>query len=216
MKNLKHAVKLTLLLSVLLSPKKGWSQNSLFKSFVGISLAEKGWVLRHPFIAKKAWNITERVRAVTDSLQKRSIPDQDDSGGKLDAFRHGFWMASLTKKIGPRRALSLGRAHERGNYHDFKKRRFEDSDIPDKAAGDMDLFNNVIGSVIGIELKEKDEKSVIDAVLLAIHDGKMKIILKDAEGRSCDSLMKPIPASAMKGKWDTPRVLVGSDNKSLQ
>lgn len=216
MKHLKHSFKLILLLSVLLSPKKGWSQNSLFKSFVGVSFAEKGWVVKHPFIAKKAWKITVRVRFVTDSLKQRGIPDQDDSGGKLDAFRHAFWMASLTKAIGARRALSLGRAHEKGNYQDFKHRRYEEGDIPDKPAGDMDLYNNVIGSVIGIELKKSDEKSVIDAVLAEIHAGKMKIILKDAQGRSCDSEMQPIPASAMKGKWDTPRVLVASDFKGLK
>lgn len=216
MKQFQQIFRIILVMTILLLSKKGWTQKSVFRPFAKVSFSEKCWAMQHPFIAKQAWKITERVRFVTDSLQLRSIPDQDASGGKLDAFRHGFWMASLTKQIGARRALSLGRAHERGNYQDFKRRRLEEGDIPDKAAGDMDLYNNVIGSVIGIELKISDEKIVIDAVLSAIRDGKMKIILKDSEGRSCDISMHPISASAMKGKWDTPRVLVASDYKSLK
>ncbi|NWJ50632.1 MAG: hypothetical protein HXX14_07195 [Bacteroidetes bacterium] len=213
MKHFKPSYKLIILLMLLFSSKEGWSQHSLFRSFLSVSSAEKGWVVKHPFIAKKAWAITERVRFVTDSLKQLAVPDQDASGGKLDAFRHSFWMASLTQKIGSGRALSLGRAHERGNYRDFKRKRFEEGDIPDKAAGEMDLYNNGIGSAIGTELKESNEKNIIETVLLSIHAGKMKVILKDIEGRSCDSLMQPIPVSLMKGRWNTPRVLVASDFK---
>lgn len=216
MKHLNLFFKFCLLLILLLLSTVGWSQNSLFRSFASVSCAEKRWAMKHLFIAKQAWKITERVRIVTDSLKQRAIPDQDASGGKLDAFRHSFWMASLTKRIGARRALSLGRAHERGNYRDYKKKRFEEGDIPDKAAGEMDLYNNGVGSKIGTQSKGSYEKDIIEAILSAIHAGNMKIILKDAEGRSCDSLMQPIPASAMKGKWDTPRVLVASDFKILK
>ncbi len=193
-----------------------WSQKTLVKSFVSISAAEKSWTLQHPFIAKRAWKITVHVRQITDSLRQLSIPDRDGSGGRLDAFRHTFWMATLTKQIGARRALSLGRAHERGNYRDFRRKRFEDGDIPDKAAGDMDLYNNGIGSAIGKSLKESAEKIVIDSVLSAIYAGKTKIVLKDTEGRSCDSLMQPIPAVSLKGIWKTTRVLVNSDYKNFK
>lgn len=187
------------------------SQNRPVHSFLQLSTPEKIWTMGHPFIAMKAWNITLRSRFVTDSLQKEGIPDRDSSGGKLDAFRHSFWMATLTEKIGVRKALSLGRAHERGNYRDFKRKRFEEGDIPDKAASEMDLFNNKIGAGIGSALKGVNVKRVVDSVLSAIAKGRMLIVLKDSLGRSCDSLLTPIPKYELQGKWITPRILVPSD-----
>lgn len=188
----------------------GKAQNGTFQSFLKLSTAEKKWAIGHLFIAKKAWVITERCRFVTDSLGKLEIPDRDPSGGKLDAFRHTFWMATLSEKIGVRKSLSLGRAHEQGNYRDFKRNRFEEGDIPDKTASDMDLFNNKIGVGIGMALKGTNEKIVIDSILRAMTKGSMRVILKDTLGRSCDSAFQPIPENTFKGKWITPRLLVPS------
>jgi hypothetical protein len=201
------------ILFLLFIPLLTQSQNRPVHSFLQLSTAEKIWTMGHPFIAMKAWNITVRTQLVTDSLQKEGIPDRDPSGGKLDAFRHSFWMATLTEKIGVRKALSLGRAHEKGNYRDFKRKRFEEGDIPDKATSDMDLFNNKIGAGIGSVLKGGDEKRVVDSVLRAIAVGRMVIVLKDSLGRSCDSLLIPIPKPLLQGKWITPRLLVPSDRK---
>ena len=199
------------ILLLLIIPLLVESQNRLMHSFFQLSSPEKIWTMGHPFIAKKAWNITVRTRFVTDSLQKEGIPDRDPSGGKLDAFRHSFWMATLTERIGVRKALSLGRAHEKGNYRDFKRNRFEEGDIPDKAASEMDLFNNKIGAGIGSALQGTNEKLVVDSVLRAIASGRMLIVLKDTLGSSCDSLLNPIPQSELRGKWITPRLLVRSN-----
>lgn len=187
------------------------AQNRPVSSFLQLSSPEKIWVISHPFTAMKAWKITVRSRFVTDSLQKEGVPDRDPSGGKLDAFRHSFWMARLTEKIGERKALSLGRAHEKGNYRDFKRNRFEEGDLPDRAASDMDLYNNKIGAKIGFALKKTNEKIVVDSILRAIAVGRMLIVFKDSLGRACDSLLNPIPTDEMHGKWITPRLLVPSD-----
>lgn len=189
----------------------GKSQNSTLHSFFQLSSAEKKWAMGHPFIAKKAWEITQRCLFVTDSLGEKGIPDRDPSGGKLDAFRHSFWMATLSEKIGVRKSLSLGRAHEKGNYRDFKRNRFEEGNIPDKVASDMDLFNNKIGTEIGLALKDTNEKQVVDSILKAISRGSMRIVFKDSLGRSCDSSFMPIPEKDLHGRWVTPRVLVPSD-----
>jgi hypothetical protein len=191
-------------------PLMGKSQNSTLHSFLKLSSAEKKWAIGHLFIAKKAWVITERCRFVTDSLGKTGIPDRDPAGGKLDAFRHTFWMATLSEKIGVRKSLSLGRAHEKGNYRDFKRNRFEEGDIPDKSATDMDLFNNKIGVGIGMAFKGRNEKLLIDSILKAIAKGGMRVILKDTLGRSCDSTFHPIPVKDLRGKWITPRILIPS------
>lgn len=196
-------------------PLMGKSQNSTLHSFLKLSSAEKKWAIGHLFIAKKAWVITERCRFVTDSLEKTGIPDRDPAGGKLDAFRHSFWMATLSEKIGVRKSLSLGRAHEKGNYRDFKRNRFEEGDISDKTASNMDLFNNKIGVGIGMAFKGGNEKLVVDSILKAIAKGNMRIVLKDTLGRSCDSTFNPIPLNDLKGKWITPRILVPSGKKNF-
>jgi len=196
-------------------PLMGKSQNSTLHSFLKLSSAEKKWAIGHLFIAKKAWVITERCHFVTDSLEKTGIPDRDPSGGKLDAFRHSFWMATLSEKIGVRKSLSLGRAHEKGNYRDFKRNRFEEGDIPDKTASNMDLFNNKIGVGIGMVFKDGNEKLIVDSILKAIAKGNMRIVLKDTLGRSCDSTFNPIPLNDLKGKWITPRILVPSGKKNF-
>jgi hypothetical protein len=200
-----------LILLLFVVPLIGKSQQSILKSFFQLSFAEKKWTMGHLFIAKKAWTITQRCRYVTDSLGKLGVPDRDPSGGKLDAFRHTFWMATLSVNIGVKKSLSLGRAHERGDYRNFKHHRFEEGDIPDKAAGDMDLYNNIIGAGIGSVLKGANEKVIVDSILKAISQGSMRIILKDKLGRSCDADFNPIPIEKMHGKWVTPRVLVPSD-----
>jgi len=196
-------------------PLMGKSQNSTLHSFLKLSSAEKKWAIGHLFIAKKAWVITERCHFVTDSLGETGIPDRDPSGGKLDAFRHSFWMATLSEKIGVRKSLSLGRAHEKGNYRDFKRNRFEEGDIPDKTASNMDLFNNKIGVGIGMVFKDGNEKLIVDSILKAIAKGNMRIVLKDTLGRSCDSTFNPIPLNDLKGKWITPRILVPSGKKNF-
>ena len=198
------------LLLLFVIPLIGKAQNSTLQSFFKLSTAEKKWAISHLFIAKKAWLITERCRVVTDSLGKLGIPDRGPSDGKLDAFRHSFWMATLSENIGVRKSLSLGRAHEQGNYRDFKRHRFEEGDIPDKASTDMDLYNNKIGVGIGMALKGNGKKLIIDSILKAIAKGKMRIVLKDTLGRSCVSSFHPIPLEDLKGKWITPRILVPS------
>ena len=203
----------SLLLLLLLIPYWATSQNRPVKSFFQLSTAEKGWTIVHPCVAMKAWKITQRVRYVTDSLGKMGVPDRDPSGGKLDAFRHTFWMATLSENIGVRRSLSLGRAHEKGNYRDFKRGRNEEGDMPDKTASEMDLYNNNVGSGIGEALKGTSEKVVVDSIIRAINQGTMRIILKDTLGRSCDSFFHPIPLEELRGRWVTPRVLVPSNPK---
>ena len=92
-----------------------------WKSFRTLSGPEKYWIITHPFIAKKVWKITSHTLAITKEVINDSLLDGDEAGGQVDAFRHAFWIASLSQKICWRKALSLGKAHEKGNYRSFKK-----------------------------------------------------------------------------------------------
>ncbi|MDF1673085.1 MAG: hypothetical protein P1U41_06245, partial [Vicingaceae bacterium] len=123
--------KLLFLLVVFCSNGLVFSQ-SKFKSFKKLSCPEKWWVIWHPFVAKKAFNVSQLARQKTDSIKQNKILKGNGSGGQVDAFRHTFWMAKLTNEIGWRRAEKLGKAHEKGNYKDYKKRRLEDGVVPDK------------------------------------------------------------------------------------
>ncbi|MBK6839510.1 MAG: hypothetical protein IPG90_15685 [Bacteroidetes bacterium] len=73
-----------------------------------------------PVHRKKTWKITEQARMETKSLLLDSRLDGDEDGGQLDAFRHAFWMASLSQKICWRKALKLGIAHEKAITENLK------------------------------------------------------------------------------------------------
>ncbi|MBK7181849.1 MAG: hypothetical protein IPH89_02375 [Bacteroidetes bacterium] len=81
--------------------------------FSKLSRPEKIWVLAHPFVAKKAMLASRQALVVTDSIAKLGIIGNDNNGGKLDAFKHAYWMVYLSFKIGSRRALKLGKAYEK-------------------------------------------------------------------------------------------------------
>ena len=91
-----------------------------------ISFPEKIWAISHPFVVKKAYKITLHTRAVVRQVKSDSVLIGRGNGLQVDAFRHTYWMATLTREIGWRRARSLGKAHERGNYKTYKKRKEED------------------------------------------------------------------------------------------
>jgi hypothetical protein len=188
--------------------------NSAFHKFRKLSRPEKWWTITHVFVAKKALKITQGVLKVTDSIANIKTLDGDRNGGQVDAFRHAYWMASLAQGIGWRKALKLGRAHEKGNYIDFKKHRLEDGSHPDKASREMDLFNNKTGMEIG---KGNIDVFGIDLQILvidAIVGGVMKIIKKDSLGNFLDEKNNIIPEDSLKGKWDNGKCLVDSNWKS--
>src|ERR1700741_2953495 len=111
---------------------------SAVKYFSKLSRPEKCWVIAHPFKAKKAFRITKHVLLDVDSVKASGIIGTDNNGGKLDAFKHAYWMASVAIKIGSRRAKKLGIAHEKGNWIQFKKHQLEDTVLPDSVSAVMD------------------------------------------------------------------------------
>ena len=112
--------------------------------FSSLSSPEKWWVVCHPFKAKKALEVSLRALLVTDSIKKTNTIGVDINGGKLDAFKHTFWMANLSHHIGEKASLKLGEAHEKGNYRSFLRGHPEDGFLPDKVSSYMDLCIIVI------------------------------------------------------------------------
>src|SRR5579872_2980015 len=108
------------LLFLLLAFSSIRAEENTFSKFRKLSKPEKHWVILHPFVAKKAWRITKNVLLTVDSVKGMEELDNDINGGKLDAFKHSYWMAMLTVSIGAKKSNKLGIAHEKGNKHQFK------------------------------------------------------------------------------------------------
>jgi hypothetical protein len=185
-----------------------WGQVSKFQQFKAISRPEKCWVVFHPFSASKALLISELARDESRQVIKEKFLHGNGNSGQVDAFRHVFWMAKLTKDIGWRRAKQLGLAHERGNYIAYKKHKNEDGDIPDNRSSEMDLFNNNIGIEIGkITALESIKLRVIESILL----GKCKILKKNDKGDFLDVDGNVLSDEILTGTWENKKCLVWSN-----
>ncbi len=179
--------------------------------FSKLSRPEKIWVFAHPFVAKKAMLASKHVLMVTDSISKLGIIGNDNNGGRLDAFKHSYWMVYLSFKIGCRKALKLGKAHEKGNYQQWKRKMLEDSILPDSVSSEMDLKNNKEGIRIYKDCKHIHFKAeLIDKTLQELAEGKLYIIKKDSNKNylTCDSQL--IRLDEWKGKWSIPKCLIAS------
>lgn len=188
-----------------------FSAQSLCKQFHALSKPEKHWVIAHPFISKKAFRITIEVQKVVDSIKRSGTIGVDNNGGKLDAFKHAYWMASIANSIGSKKAKKLGKAHEKGNYLQYKKHELEESILPDSVSSEMDLKNNEVGiSLIG-KCKNLSPQAIQKKVLIALQEGTLTIIKKDKEGNYlfCDGTK--IFINEWVGKWGIPKCLVPSN-----
>lgn len=178
--------------------------------FSKLSRPEKCWAFFHPFVAKKAHRITMKVQETAKEVAKDPVLDQDENGGQVDAFRHAYWMALLSQRIKAKKALKLGKAHERGNHISFKRGEYEEGAPPDSMGSVMDLYNNCIGSEIGRNNKKIKEEELKQLVLRSIFQGNMRILKKDPKGNYLDCSGKIIDLVSYRGKWSVPKCLVGS------
>lgn len=203
-------MKKTSLVFLLLCSFFAHSQSDL-KKFLLLSAPKKTWVLKHPFIAKKALEISLEAKRISDSIAKTPLLDGDASGGQVDAFRHAYWMARLQQEIGKSAAKSLGKAHEKDNYLMFKNHQKEEEYLPDEISSKMDLYNNEIGLTLSSKKTTIPKKGLIFRVVNAIQQGKMKIIKKDTKGRFLTCEGKIIPQESLKNKWKNNKCLVNSN-----
>ena len=191
-----------------------FSAQSSFSQFRKLSRPEKTWALFHPFIVKKAFQITKKVLTEVDSVKKSGTIGTDNNGGALDAFKHAYWMASLTHVIGSKRALKLGKAHEKGNYLQYKKHLLEDSILPDSVSSEMDIRNNEAGAYSILKCNNVSQITIQKKIMDALKQGKLTIIKKDEQGNflTCDGVI--IPMKEWLGKWNIPKCLEYSGNRT--
>ncbi len=189
-------------------PVKHYSQ-----SLKNLHSAEIWWVITHPFIAKKSWQISKQARKIANNHISDSLLDGDYNGGMVDAFRHTLWMALLVQEIKPKAAYKLGKAHEKGNYKDFKRKVLEEGKLPDSVSCKMDLLNNKVGIEIGQRFMGQKNDTLILIVRDAVRKGDCWKIKKDSLGYFLDKNDNVIPEKKWKGKWVNPKVIVPSNWK---
>lgn len=195
----------SLLLAAALPAQSNW------KRFWSLKRPQKCWVLLHPFAARKALALSQEALNKTEEVRKGDELDGDFNGGQVDAFRHTYWMALLSSRIGPRRARSLGKAYERGNHIAFRRGELEDGAQADAIASEMDLFNNELGIEIGSRNKGASTAELSNQSIESIRAGKGKIVRKNKSGQPLDEQGKVIPLSKWQGIWENGRNLVPSD-----
>lgn len=185
----------------------------VLKSFWQLSCPEKFWVVTHPFVAHKVSVLTKEAIIAGHEMKKDTLFDGDESGGQVDAFRHSYWMALLTQKISQRKAILLGKAHEKGNFRKFKRRKVdEESNIPDSISVVMDLFNNDIGVLIGLQNQQSNRDSLKIFIKTAILQGNMKIISKNTQGFFLDLNGNVIEQKSLLNSWNNPKCLIPSNS----
>ena len=97
----------------------------------GVTAEEKAWLMAHPFDALKISEAKDIAMAKTRELFR---------GGQhntvADAFRHCYWSALMTVRIGARKTREFSTWHETKMSNPFDEWR-------------MDLHNNQVGIEIG-------------------------------------------------------------------
>lgn len=176
------------------------------------SLPEWLWAAAHPFaavkvkqISKKCYSIYKTDRSIITEL------DNFSNGGKLDAFRHVFFMAAFSQKVKVKKLRKLGKAHEKGNYKQFLKSSVEDGEVPDSLSSVMDIQNNEVGFVNGRENKTVSLENLRTIIITKIKAGEAFIMKRKINGTYLDCSDALINPDLYKGKWNIPKCLVPSD-----
>ncbi len=181
-----------------------------------ISCPEKWWAVFHPFAAKKIYDAAKIALEGVRKVKTDSLLDNRNSGGTLDAFRHAYWMALASQKVKAKKAISFGKAHERGNFKMFKKLQYEEGEVPDSVSGTMDLFNNAVGAKLGCENKLMSQDSLFSLVVSKIKAGEMKIVAMDCLGNYVDCNFKTIEIEKLHGRWINNKCLVPSNTSCFK
>ncbi len=182
----------------------------LFHQYRQLAKAEKRWVRCHLFVAKRAMQCTRLTEQLYEQAKKDSLIAGPENGGKPDAFRHALWMALLAQKIGAKKALKLGIAHEKANYEFFLKKKNEYGELPDSMGSVMDAFNNQKGADLGLQYSKDSAQAMVQVVLRCLINGELYVIKTDQSGRflTCDN--QPINMEKYNGCWNIPKCLVNS------
>lgn len=173
-----------------------------------ISKYEKKWAAFHPFAALKIRNQLPHAMMVYAKVKQSKVLDTLESGGKLDAFRHVYTMAYLSRTIASSKLRKLGKAHEKGDKLLFLKSKDEFGERPDSLACEMDLRNNELGLTIGGVNKFGSDEELMQFVIRAIKAGEAWYLKRNTSHQYVDCDGKILHFVDYKGKWAIPKCLI--------
>ena len=181
------------------------------KSYNKLSKPEQQWVRRHPIAAFRTHNIADTVRQEAKRRLKDTSLDGDINGGMVDAFKHTLWMALTTQKIGSRKALLLGQAHEEGNRLEYESDPVRKKIHQDSIASRMDMLNNIVGARIGADNPDASYNTIMAIVRRHVLEGKCWKIRKKDKNTYLDADGNKIDIHQYDNNWVIPKVLVKSN-----
>lgn len=173
-----------------------------------ISKYEIRWAFFHPIASLKIKKHLPEAMTVYKEIKSSKQLDTLESGGKLDAFRHTFTMAYLSRFVKVKKLRKLGKAHEKGNKLHFFKSHQEYGERADSLACEMDLRNNELGFLNGESRKDIKIEKLKELVLVQIKQGNAWYLKKNNKNEyiSCDN--EPINLNLYIGKWFVPKCLI--------
>jgi hypothetical protein len=172
---------------------------------------EKRWAFVHPFAAIKVRKVYKKCLPVYQEIKNTNALDKYKNGGKLDAFRHSFFMAAFAQKIKVKKIRKLGIAHEKGNHSNFLKGITEEGELADSLSCEMDLKNNELGFRIGHENKTIELFKLADLVITEIRKGEALYFKRNYSGNYLTCEGEIIKLEDYKGKWSVPKCLIPTD-----
>lgn len=193
---------LVIILLMCLQVKAQWSKAGIY---------ERRWAIVHPFAAFKVKKITKECTRFMSGQNMNLVLDAHTSGGKADAYRHIFFMAAYSQKIKQKKVRKLGLAHEKSNYKQFLNSSEEYGELPDSMSTVMDLYNNELGFVIGLNNKKDDLETLSGRVIKEIKNGKALIMKRNLKGSYLNCSGELIDLTFYKKKWNIPKCLTNSN-----
>ncbi|MEQ9504120.1 MAG: hypothetical protein RIT81_45115 [Deltaproteobacteria bacterium] len=116
---------------------------------------ERAAMLEHPIAA---FRVADTPHLAQAAAERTGLPMF--SGGPGDAFRHTYWNAIMTRRVGPEIAEKFATAHETGSGNP-------------PAHQTMDLHNNAVGRRIAIDNPDASEAALFDLVMQAHRRGEL-------------------------------------------
>ncbi|HQQ95273.1 MAG TPA: hypothetical protein PLQ93_12005 [Bacteroidia bacterium] len=169
------------------------------------------WALKHPFAAAKVKRIYKNCTFIYDKKSLIPALDSFSNGGKLDAFRHIFYMAAFAQKISPSKVRSLGKAYEEKNHQSFLSGKESLQNRHDSISMVMDLHNNNLGINLGLQNQTLNFEALKERVLASISAGKALVILRNRKGDYLDCQRHKIKEELYLNNWCIPKCLLPSD-----
>ena len=166
------------------------------------------WAIRHPVAAFKIKKQLPLIFHHYELVKRSKLLDTLGNGGKLDAFRHVYFMAYLINYVKEEKLRKLGIAHEKGNYHQFIKHQLEFSERPDSLACIMDLRNNEVGFELKKALTCFKPDSLVNVVIRQIHQGKAWYLKRNQQKNYISCENEAINLYLYTNKWFIPKCLI--------